>query len=753
MRMRQSIVRTAIYLLLFACGGDKATGPEAITTVTVQPESLNLRVGESRTLTASLVGEKRTAITGRTITWSVTDSRVAQISSVGVVTAVSPGQTTVTATAEGRSGTMVLTVTQVPVASISLEPQTVRMYPSQRAALLATLRDSAGHVLTDRSITWLSSDITVASLSSLGIVTAVSVGQSTITAAVDGHKASSLVTVIQEPIKSVEVSSLWNTLYIGDFTQASATLVGETGATLKNRSINWKSSNPAVATVSGTGLISAVNQGTATITASSEGKESSLNISVLARPGIGSTNVLVDLSHEFSFQYNNFTLWDAYWSNEFKRTSSLAGTASGAVDLSKYDILISAQQSSPVSFGEDELERIQNWVASDGGRLVIIAPRVPRVPILELASRFKITFSPMPATKPFVVEYHSTTKNISEFVSGNGALQVGTVSSSIACDQIISDSSNRSVVIACPWGKGKVVAIAEPSIVVDPYSQEIINVRFVQQLLRWLGPRNRASASIPQRILPELYKSISGGGKIYYTSRTANSTFMEVVEQQYERVDRELQSFTGLQNIYSVSFVSLPCIGGGYSSGPEVGVCSYDSNIGYMTLVLIHELMHSFDSPNSPPEMMHPVVSYVATKIASILGGAIAATGDAEKIDWDLGFKRADPTGTKIDVTDDAVFDRRGKMYWLMGRLDGSYPFSTQGLYNFPMAAREPSTVLRRYFQLKRNDSGYVATPTRIVRLLSIAACRDLFPDFRAIGTKLDTTPPDLAGAIRAACP
>lgn len=119
---------------------------------------------------------------------------------------------------------------------------------------------------------------------------------------------------------------------------------------------------------------------------------------------------------------------------------------------------------------------------------------------------------------------------------------------------------------------------------------------------------------------------------------------------------------------------------------------------------------------------------------------------------WDAAFKRADPTGRSIDVTNDAVFDRRGKMYWIMGRLDGTYPFSTAGLYDFPVAAREPATFLKRYYQLKRNDNNYAPTPTNIVRLLSIAACRDLFPHFRAVGTTLGPTPAGLDAQISAAC-
>lgn len=84
-----------------------------------------------------------------------------------------------------------------------------------------------------------------------------------------------------------------------------------------------------------------------------------------------------------------------------------------------------------------------------------------------------------------------------------------------------------------------------------------------------------------------------------------------------------------------------------------------DSNPGYSVLVLIHELMHSFESSKGPPEMMYPVVSYVAGKVADALGGAAAASAQDERMRWDAAFKRADPIGKSIDVTNDAVFDRR----------------------------------------------------------------------------------------------
>jgi uncharacterized protein YjdB len=467
-------------------------------------------------------------------------------------------------------------------------------------------------------------------------------------------------------------------------------------------------------------------------------------------PGI--TNILVDLSHEYTFTYDFFTHFPGYWHPGFERTRNNASLASSSVPLPSYDIALVHLGETGIGFSAAELQRVDDWIRNGGGRLVLIARRTPQLPAAQLATHFGVDFLSTFATLPYQVKAHPATTGVSTFVAAAGSPPGTVLRSSCSCDVLVTDAAQRPVVLACPHGAGKVVAISEPGIIANPYDHPLVNVQFFNQLLAWLGPRPRPAASIPLRTLPEVTTPLAGGAKLLSTPHTAASPFVTVVGTEHPRIDQELERITGLQNVFQMTFVALPCAGGGYSGGAEVGVCAYASP-GDLTLVFAHELMHSFDNPNPAPEMMHPVVSYVADLVGAALGGPAAAAAAGWQLAIDVGFKNADPTGTTLDVTNDALFDRRGKMYWIIGRLRGTYPFATAGLYNFPTAARDPLNLLKRYYQLKRADAGYTATPTNTVRLLSIAACRDLFPHFRAVGTTLGPTPGGLAAEIGAACP
>lgn len=749
----------AVLLVANACsgGGDKAgptpppAGPAPVASVQVALAASSIATGGTTNAATTLRDASGNALSGRTVTWTSTSPAVASVSSAGLVTGLTAGATGITATSEGISGTASLTVTPPPVASVQVALAATSIFIGRTTTASASLRDAAGLALTGRALTWNSSSPAVASITSAGLVTGLTAGTTVITATSEGVSGTATVTVSPAPVATVAITAVWTTLTVGGASQMSVTLRDDAGAVLSNRTVTWSTSSSAIATVSASGVVAAVAPGSAVITATSEGRSGTISITALAQPQLTTTNVLMDLSHEFTFEYDIFAQWAPYWNAGYRRTNSHANLATATVNLGAYDIAIILQERPLVAFGDDEMQRVQDWVQS-GGRVVLIGLGSSTQTIGQLAARFGITFSATRATKPYEVRQHAVTVGVSQFDVTSYAAPATVLSASVPCDTLVADATRKPVAIACQAGAGKVVAISEPGFIANPYTQAIFNVQFTKQLMAWLGQRNRAEVAVPSRILPDLERPLSGGSKLRYTSRTATSGFVTLVEARHEAVDAELQRITGLQNVYSMTFLALPCPAGGYSGGAEVGVCAYEE-AGGMTLVLTHELMHSFDNPNPPPEMMHPVVSYVATKVGDALGGSAATVGAAERQAWDLGFKRADPSGTTLDVTNEVPFDRRGKMYWIIGRLEGTYAFSTTGLYNFPVAARDPGNVLKRYYQRKRAEVGYTATPTNTVRLLSIAACRDLFPDFRAIGTTLGATPAGLAVEIVAACP
>ena len=267
--------------------------PAPVATVSVSAPSATMPVGATQQLTATLRDAGGNVLGGRVITWSSANAAVATVNASGLVTALASGTATITATSEGRSGGVTLTVTaiaQAPVASVSVTPGAATLTVGQTTQLAATTRDASGNVLTGRVITWSSANPAVASVSASGFVTAIGAGTATINAASEGRSGSALITVqavAPAPVASVTVSPASVTLAAGATQQLSATLRDAAGTILTGRAITWQSSMPSVATVSASGLATAVSAGNATISATSEGRSGTASITVSGGGGGG----------------------------------------------------------------------------------------------------------------------------------------------------------------------------------------------------------------------------------------------------------------------------------------------------------------------------------------------------------------------------------------------------------------------------------------------------------------------------------
>ena len=254
-----------------------------VATVTVSPPSATVFQGASEQLTVVLEDAHHNVLT-RPVSWSSSNPAVATVSTSGLVTASGMGTTTITATSEGQTGTSSITVSQVPVASVSvaLSPSTINV--GQNAQASATLRDAANNVLTGRFVTWTSDNPAVATVSASGVVTAIAAGSTQIRATSGGQAGTAVLTVTPIPVASVSVSLAASPIQIGQTTQATATTRDANNNVLTGRVITWSSDNTSVATVSGTGLVTAIAAGSANITATSEGKNGSASLTVIPVP-------------------------------------------------------------------------------------------------------------------------------------------------------------------------------------------------------------------------------------------------------------------------------------------------------------------------------------------------------------------------------------------------------------------------------------------------------------------------------------
>jgi len=258
--------------------------PIAVGSVTLQPASGSIAVGQTTTPAITVKDANGTVVTDRAVAWSSSNSAIASVSSAGVVTGVAPGTATITATSEGKSGTFSVTVTAAAVGSITVQPSTASVVEGQTTALAATVKDANGTVLTDRVVAWSSNNPAVATVSQTGVVTGVAAGSAIITAASESKSATATVTVTGVPVGTVTVSPTSASVAVGQTTPLGVVVKDADGTVVTDRAVAWTSSAPAVATVSPSGVVTGVSAGTATITATSEGKTGSSTVTVTLPP-------------------------------------------------------------------------------------------------------------------------------------------------------------------------------------------------------------------------------------------------------------------------------------------------------------------------------------------------------------------------------------------------------------------------------------------------------------------------------------
>jgi uncharacterized protein YjdB len=238
-------------------------------------------------------------LSGRSIAWESSNSDIASVSDAGMISALLPGLSVISATSEGVRGEASLSVIEPPpspVASVFVTLTATSLVVGQTANATATLRDANGNDLAGRAVTWSSSNASVASVSSGGVVTSVTAGATNIIASSEGKSGSASLTVTASPpvpAAAVSVSPATPSVQAGTTIQLSAVVRDGNGNILTGRAVTWVSSNSAVATVSASGLVSGITAGSSTITATSGSASGTAALTVTAAPPVPVASITV----------------------------------------------------------------------------------------------------------------------------------------------------------------------------------------------------------------------------------------------------------------------------------------------------------------------------------------------------------------------------------------------------------------------------------------------------------------------------
>lgn len=244
------------------------TPAPVLTSISITPANPTVTAGVPQSFSATAMDQFNNPMPA-TFAWSSSDLAVGVIDNNGLVTTLSAGTSTITASSGGISGTTLLTVTPTPaLSSITVSPATPSVSVGNSGQFSFTALDQFGAPFAT-TVGWSSSDPAVATINASGLATALAIGTTTITAASGAINGTALLTVTPAPVlTTITVSPATPLVASGTAQQFAATALDQFGATV-TAAITWSSSNPAVATIDNTGLASTLSAGTTTITATS----------------------------------------------------------------------------------------------------------------------------------------------------------------------------------------------------------------------------------------------------------------------------------------------------------------------------------------------------------------------------------------------------------------------------------------------------------------------------------------------------
>ena len=241
-------------------------------TVTIAPTVISVPVNTRQQVVGTAFDCKGNSISSKKISFSSADPTVATVAIDGSVIGIAPGQTTVSAVADGKSGVAQVTVTPEVVFSVQVTPTSLTLRRTNSRALSVVLKNVSGTVITGRSVVWSSSNSSIASVDQNGNVIALAPGQVVVTATSGSAQGSANIIITEIPIGSCSILPATQKVTVSASVQPALTLRDTANNVLTSvgRTILWSSDNDVVATVISTGVITARKAGTAKITAADQ---------------------------------------------------------------------------------------------------------------------------------------------------------------------------------------------------------------------------------------------------------------------------------------------------------------------------------------------------------------------------------------------------------------------------------------------------------------------------------------------------
>lgn len=249
-----------------------------VQSIELSEKSLSIKESETHKLEAIYTP---TDTTQKNVKWSSSDESIAKISQDGTITALTRGKTTITATTEnGTTASCDVTVTR-EIGSVILDKSSISLDKGESTKITATIpTDTDG----DKTISWTTSDSSVATVSNDGTVTAVDRGEAIITATTANGKKAICAVNVSVKLKSIafegNITEKTFNLGVDQSNEMQLNVIYDPeDADVDKSTLEWSSSNTSVVTVND-GLVTAKGKGDATVTAKIDGKMITCNVHV-----------------------------------------------------------------------------------------------------------------------------------------------------------------------------------------------------------------------------------------------------------------------------------------------------------------------------------------------------------------------------------------------------------------------------------------------------------------------------------------
>lgn len=286
--------------------------------ITLDANTLTLTVGEEHTFTVTTEPE---GIEDITLTWNSSSPDIASVNG-GTVTANAEGSATITVTCDDVSASCTVNVEAetVEIESITTDPSEATIIIGETITISATVEPEG----ISPELNWTSSDETVATVDGNGTVTGIAAGNAIITVEAAGKQANCNITVQAIEAESISINMSSASLVTGESMTLTATVLPENTT---DKTVTWTSSDSNIASIDGTGLLTAKSAGNAVITAeTANGKTAECSVTVQAAPMIG-----------------DFLYTDGTWSTNQDADKTIAGIIYYTGNIAESDDVLASE--------------------------------------------------------------------------------------------------------------------------------------------------------------------------------------------------------------------------------------------------------------------------------------------------------------------------------------------------------------------------------------------------------------------------